>query len=198
MPTTPSRIGSLLDIRAMPIRAARSAPGTVRRGAQSCRFLAGDCAPLRTLVACRDAIGATFGTHGAPSDPARTGRPGRCSDACGAEPNWLCEWVWDSTSNETLAKMSDWFVGTPVTVLCILLGAWILSHFAREHLGRLIQRGRRPTRFGRHPPARPGRARQSRRRARPSTRRARPIDRRRGRRHGGRHHLGDRADHGAR
>jgi small-conductance mechanosensitive channel len=59
-------------------------------------------------------------------------------DACGTEPNWLCEWVWDSTSNATLAKLSDWFVGTPVTVLCILLGAWLLSRFARRHLGRLI------------------------------------------------------------
>src|SRR5215203_3311942 len=59
-------------------------------------------------------------------------------DACGAEPGRLCQWVWDSTSNETLAKMVDWFVGTPVTVLLILLGAWILSHFTRRHLGRLI------------------------------------------------------------
>ncbi|MET0911095.1 MAG: mechanosensitive ion channel domain-containing protein, partial [Ilumatobacteraceae bacterium] len=58
--------------------------------------------------------------------------------ACGEDPNWLCEWVWNSTSNETLAKFSDWFVGTPITVLCILLGAWIASHLVRKHLGRLI------------------------------------------------------------
>ena len=37
-----------------------------------------------------------------------------------------------------MAKFSDWFVGTPITVLCILLGAWILSHLARRYLGRLI------------------------------------------------------------
>jgi small conductance mechanosensitive channel len=60
------------------------------------------------------------------------------TDACGMDPNWLCESVWNSTSNEALAKFSDWFVGTPVTVLCILLGAWILSHLARRFIARLI------------------------------------------------------------
>lgn len=59
-------------------------------------------------------------------------------EACGDEPSWLCEWVWDSTANETLAKFSDWFIGTPITVLCILVGAWIVSHLARKHLSRLI------------------------------------------------------------
>ena len=60
-------------------------------------------------------------------------------DACGLEPSWLCERVWDSTSNEALAKLSDWFVGTPITVLCILLGAWILARVARRYLGRLVR-----------------------------------------------------------
>ena len=59
-------------------------------------------------------------------------------EACGEEPGWLCEWVWDTTSNETLAKLSDWFVGTPITVIGILLGAWILALLARRYLGRLI------------------------------------------------------------
>jgi small conductance mechanosensitive channel len=60
------------------------------------------------------------------------------TDVCGEDPNWLCEWVWDSTSNETLAKLSDWLVGTPVTVLLILLGAWILSRISRRYLGRIV------------------------------------------------------------
>ena len=43
------------------------------------------------------------------------------------------------TGNETLAKLSDWLVGTPITVLCILVGAWILAHLARRYLGRVVR-----------------------------------------------------------
>ena len=41
--------------------------------------------------------------------------PGLAS-ACGEDPGSLCEWVFDQTGNETLAKISDWLVGTPLTV----------------------------------------------------------------------------------
>ena len=51
------------------------------------------------------------------------------------DPGWLCEWVYDQTGNETLAKLSDWLVGTPLTVLCIVVGAWILAHLTRRYLG---------------------------------------------------------------
>ena len=37
-------------------------------------------------------------------------------DACGEDPGNLCEWVYDQTGNQTLAKLSDWLVGTPLTV----------------------------------------------------------------------------------
>ncbi len=54
-------------------------------------------------------------------------------------PGWLCEWVYDQTGNDTLAKLSDWLVGTPLTVLCIVVGAWILAHLARRYLGRAVR-----------------------------------------------------------
>ncbi|MET0578811.1 MAG: mechanosensitive ion channel family protein [Ilumatobacteraceae bacterium] len=60
-------------------------------------------------------------------------------DACGEDPGNLCEWVYDRTGNETLAKLSDWLVGTPLTVLCIVIGAWILAHLARRYLGRVVR-----------------------------------------------------------
>jgi small-conductance mechanosensitive channel len=60
-------------------------------------------------------------------------------DACGVEPGSLCEWVYDQTSNATLAKISQWLVGTPLTVLCIMFGAWILAHVARRYLGRVVR-----------------------------------------------------------
>ena len=59
-------------------------------------------------------------------------------DACGEDPGNLCEWVYDQTGNQTLAKLSDWLVGTPLTVLCIVVGAWILAHMARRYLGRVV------------------------------------------------------------
>src|SRR5829696_8328194 len=73
---------------------------------------------------------ATFGVTFVAIGPAQVDQA--LADACGDDPNWLCEWVWDSTSNETLAKLSDWLVGTPITVLLILLGAWILSRLTRR------------------------------------------------------------------
>ena len=60
-------------------------------------------------------------------------------DACGEDPGNLCEWVYDQTGNETLAKLSDWLVGTPLTVLCIVIGAWIRAHLARRYLGRVVR-----------------------------------------------------------
>ena len=60
-------------------------------------------------------------------------------DACGVDPGALCEWVYDQTGNETLAKLSDWLVGTPLTVLCIVVGAWILAHLTRRYLARVVR-----------------------------------------------------------
>ncbi len=60
-------------------------------------------------------------------------------DACGEDPAWLCEWVFDATDNETLAKLSDWLVGTPLTIFCIASGAWILALIARRYLGRVVR-----------------------------------------------------------
>ncbi len=59
--------------------------------------------------------------------------------ACGQDPGSLCEWVYEQTGNTTLAKLSDWLVGTPLTVFSLLLGAWILAHLARRYLGRAVR-----------------------------------------------------------
>ncbi len=71
----------------------------------------------------------------APQIPSRVA----IGDACGEDPTWLCETVYDRTDDGTLAKMSDWFVGTPLTVMCILLGAWVVSFIARRYLSRIIR-----------------------------------------------------------
>jgi moderate conductance mechanosensitive channel len=58
-------------------------------------------------------------------------------NACGSNPSWLCESVFDLTDgNRFLAETADWFV----SVLVILLVAWILAHIAKRYLGRMVAR----------------------------------------------------------
>jgi moderate conductance mechanosensitive channel len=57
--------------------------------------------------------------------------------ACGSNPSWLCESVFDLTDgNRLLAETADWLV----SVLAILLVAWILAQVAKRYLGRLVAR----------------------------------------------------------
>jgi small-conductance mechanosensitive channel len=61
-------------------------------------------------------------------------------DACGEEPRAVCEWVWDHTTNKTLAQLSDWFIGRPLTALLTLLGAWIVVRLTRRAIRKAIFR----------------------------------------------------------
>jgi len=63
---------------------------------------------------------------------------GALLDACGGEPGWLCEWVFDTTENDTLAQFVDWFVGRPLTILIILFAAWVARRIARRAANRVI------------------------------------------------------------
>jgi moderate conductance mechanosensitive channel len=68
-------------------------------------------------------------------------------DACGETPNWLCERVFEWTDgNETAAGAADWLVGRPLTIVLILLGAWVVSRFARRYVVRTIEKLMAPTR----------------------------------------------------
>ena len=58
-------------------------------------------------------------------------------NACGVDPSWICEIVFDLTNgNRFLAETADWLV----SVLLILLVAFILSKLARRYLGRAVAR----------------------------------------------------------
>ena len=64
-------------------------------------------------------------------------RPTSLEDACGTNPGWFCESVWDaSNGNQLLAETADWLI----SVILILLAAWILSQIARRYLGRVVAR----------------------------------------------------------
>jgi small conductance mechanosensitive channel len=61
-------------------------------------------------------------------------------DACGADPNTVCKWVWESTENERLATLADWFIGTPLEILTILVVAWVLTWLARRWIRKAVYR----------------------------------------------------------
>lgn len=60
--------------------------------------------------------------------------------ACGEAPGTVCEAVWDATGNETLAKISDWFIGRPLTIVIVFAVAWILARLARRAVRKTIYR----------------------------------------------------------
>lgn len=62
------------------------------------------------------------------------------ADACGDDPGAVCEWVFDTTDNETLAKISDWLVQRPLRIALILLVALIVNLVVRRALNRLVNR----------------------------------------------------------
>jgi moderate conductance mechanosensitive channel len=60
-------------------------------------------------------------------------------EACGDEPSWACEQVFDWTGNQTLAGIVDWFVAKPLTIALIVVGAVLVARLARV----LVKRGMR-------------------------------------------------------
>lgn len=65
--------------------------------------------------------------------------PAELADACGSDPGFLCEVVFDFTESETIAEIADGFVPT-VKVLLIFLAAWIIARIVRRIIDRSIDR----------------------------------------------------------
>ncbi len=65
--------------------------------------------------------------------------PAELADACGADPSFICELVFDFTESERMAEVADALL--PLTkVLLIFLGAWILGRVVRRLIDRSINR----------------------------------------------------------
>jgi small conductance mechanosensitive channel len=62
------------------------------------------------------------------------------TDACGEDPGAICEAVHDATDSEAWAKAADWFIGVPLTILVIVVVAWIIARLARRAVRRGVQR----------------------------------------------------------
>jgi small conductance mechanosensitive channel len=61
------------------------------------------------------------------------------ADACGADPSFFCELVFDFTESETIAEVADFMV-RPAKVLLIFLAAWVINRIVRRLIGRSIER----------------------------------------------------------
>ena len=61
-------------------------------------------------------------------------------DACGVEPGYTCEWIWDSTGNEGLASLVDWLIERPLKVVVILVGALIVNRLVKRAIDRMVNR----------------------------------------------------------
>lgn len=62
------------------------------------------------------------------------------SEVCDAGADFICDWVYDVTGNETLAEAVDWVVERPVKVILILIGAWLLNRIVRRAIDRAEER----------------------------------------------------------
>jgi small conductance mechanosensitive channel len=60
------------------------------------------------------------------------------ADACGNSPSWVCEWIYDVTDNDSVARILDWVIAKPLTVLFIFGIAWLLNRLARRAIRKLV------------------------------------------------------------
>ncbi len=58
------------------------------------------------------------------------------TNACGADPSWLCRTTLDATGNGTAARIVDAVLGKPLAIAGILLAAFIANRIARRALKR--------------------------------------------------------------
>ena len=62
------------------------------------------------------------------------------ADACGDDPNLLCEAVFNWTDNETVSKIADWFVDRPLRIILIVVLAWVISRVLQRAVTRFSER----------------------------------------------------------
>ncbi|MDJ0925811.1 MAG: mechanosensitive ion channel family protein [Acidimicrobiia bacterium] len=58
------------------------------------------------------------------------------TDVCSGENDFICDWVYDVTGNETVAEVVDWFVERPLTVLLIWAVAIVVNRLVRRAISR--------------------------------------------------------------
>ena len=62
------------------------------------------------------------------------------NDVCNGGADFICDWVYDLTGNETLAEAFGWIVERPLKVVLILLVAYLLNRIVRRAIVRAEER----------------------------------------------------------
>jgi moderate conductance mechanosensitive channel len=62
------------------------------------------------------------------------------SDACGADPSFVCERVFDWTGSEAWAETTDRLLGAPLNILLIVVIAFVASRLVRRGIRRLTNK----------------------------------------------------------
>ncbi len=60
--------------------------------------------------------------------------------ACGSEPGFVCDWVWDVSGNERLAEIIGWSVQRPLKVVLILLVAVVVNRLLKGTIDGVVNR----------------------------------------------------------
>ncbi len=58
------------------------------------------------------------------------------TDVCDGGADFICDWIYDTTGNETLAEALGWIVERPLKVVAILVVAWLLNRLVRRAIDR--------------------------------------------------------------
>lgn len=59
---------------------------------------------------------------------------------CGGANDFVCNWVYDWSDSETLAKATAWVVDRPLRVVLIVLGAYLVNRLVRRAINRSVDR----------------------------------------------------------
>jgi len=62
------------------------------------------------------------------------------TDACGSEPSFVCEWIWDVSGNERLTEIAAWGVERPLKILFILVAAYIANRILKKAISTVLSR----------------------------------------------------------
>jgi len=68
------------------------------------------------------------------------------AESCRDNPSWICTKVKDVTGSDFWAGAADWFVQKPLTILVIVLSAWIINRLVRKAIKRSAERALDPER----------------------------------------------------
>src|SRR5262245_4399896 len=58
---------------------------------------------------------------------------------CGEDPGWFCRNLLDWTGNRTLAEVADFAIGKPLTIIGILVLAWVVNRLARRAVKGMLR-----------------------------------------------------------